>query len=192
MFHGSGVYTLTNGDSYSGQFHENEMHGFGSFVVAGGERVSGRFEKGKLVEREADGSNGLSQDVCDMKDRSDFLAVTSHSESLAATAAAADAAADASAAAAADAAGSADSSVHVTHDGRPTAAQRHSSAVAAAAAAVPHYCSLPHAFTVPQIHPSITSDHVSSSLPPRGSLVAAGCTTPPPNSTFNVIALNPF
>ena len=181
MFHGSGVYTLTNGDSYSGQFHENEMHGFGSYVVAGGERVSGRFEKGKLVEREAGGSNSLSQDVCDMKDRSDFLAVTSHSESLAATAA------DAAAAAAADATGSADSSVYVTHDGRPTAAQRHSSAVAAAAAAVPHYCSLPHAFTIPQIHPSITSDHVSSSVPPRGSLVAAGCTTPflTPHSTLS-------
>jgi hypothetical protein len=112
--------------------------------------------------------------VHDVMDHIDSLDVTFHSESLAATAAAD--------AAAADAAGSADSSVYVTQDGRPTAAQRHSSAVAAAAAAVPHYCSLPHAFTIPKIYTSITNDHASSSIPARGSLVAAGCTTPPTNS----------
>jgi hypothetical protein len=124
----------------------------------------------------------LSLDVCD----------NGHSNSLAAAAAAAadaaDADADAAAAAAdaADAVGSCDSSVHLTHMGSPAAAQRHNSAVAAAAAAVPHYRSLPHAFNLAPTYPSTTSgrDRSSPSILPRGSLVAAGCTPPLPPPHF--------
>jgi hypothetical protein len=204
--------------------HESFLRRPNASPLSAGQKDAGDTRDGYGVKLFDGGELYAGDFVHDMMDHIDSLDVTSHSESLAATAAAdaadataadaaaadaaaadataadaaaadaaaadaaaadaaaADAAAaDAAAAdaAAADAAGSADSSVYVTQDGRPTAAQRHSSAVAAAAAAVPHYCSLPHAFTIPKIYTSITNDHASSSIPPRGSLVAAGCTTPP-------------
>ena len=94
MFHGSGLYTHMNGDSYAGQFFKNQMHGIGTYAEANGERMSGRFKNGELVELGNTGSSSLSHDVFDMKDQRDLVGAT----------------------AAADAAGAADTTVYMIHE----------------------------------------------------------------------------
>jgi hypothetical protein len=83
-----------NGDTYAGQFFENELHGIGTYTAANGERITGRFKNGEFVAGDTAGSNKLSLDVFEAKDRRDLLGAT----------------------AAADAAGATDTTVYMIHE----------------------------------------------------------------------------